>query len=552
MIFYATYPISWTSSKLFTIFKGGDSQNPSNYRGINIMNALPKLYDLILANRLQSWFASDEEQAGAKHGRGCEEQILTLRLLIDIARKQKYPLYILFVDFEKAYDRVDRKKLIKLLRNMGCGASMTSAIKNTIDITTSFIGNLQIEAEAGVRQGSPSSCFLFTTYVNPMIRMIKEYGQDGWLESLHLLLLMDDTVLLSSTKNGIMWKFQKVLDYCAQFNMKVNEKKTKLLSVNVTEPQPLIFEDITVECCDKYVYLGNIIMNQPIRVQVEEHVLSQAKNIRKFQSFLYKNQSAPYTVKRKVWLAALNNSLTYGAETWWCSNLKMVNGIYIRSLRDMLGVRATTCTDLVYLESGEPSASALIKARQIKYMQKLQSRNGFDDSYICKVINKAVNTQSPMGKYIQQLQQLQQDPLASEREALEIKVRNQLGSTRRDTYMEINPGLITPDIYRKSFDFVPEHHRTAFTRIRLGSHRLRVETGRWSRIPRERRLCPCGQVQDERHALLNCPLTSNLRREFCNLNFHSILTLMTHTDNNYLCKYLFRLSKRIEEINIPP
>ena len=217
----------------------------------------------------------------------------------------------------------------------------------------------------------------------------------------------------------------------------------------------------------------------------------------------------------------------------------------------MLGVRATTCTDLVYLESGEPSASALIKARQIKYMQKLQSRNGFDDSYICKVINKAVNTQSPMGKYIQQLQQLQQDPLASEREALEIKVRNQLGSTRRDTYMEINPGLITPDIYRKSSDFVPDHHRTAFTRIRLGSHRLKVETGRWSRIPRERRLCPCGQVQDERHALLDCPLTSNLRREFCNLNFHSLSTLMTHTDNDYLCKYLFRLNKKIEEINIP-
>ena len=46
---------------------------------------------------------------------------------------------------------------------MGCGAAMTSAIRNTIDITTSFIGNLQVEVEAGVRQGSPSSCFLFTT-----------------------------------------------------------------------------------------------------------------------------------------------------------------------------------------------------------------------------------------------------------------------------------------------------------------------------------------------------------------------------------------------------
>ena len=80
-----------------------------------------------------------------------------------------------------------------------------------------------------------------------MVRMIKDYGEDGWLECLHLLLLMDDTVLLSTTRGGIIWKFQKVLDYCAQFNMKVNEKKTKLLCVNVTDPHPLNFDNMTIQ-----------------------------------------------------------------------------------------------------------------------------------------------------------------------------------------------------------------------------------------------------------------------------------------------------------------
>ena len=53
-------------AKLFTIFKGGDPKDPGNYRGINIMAALPKLYDSIITTRLQRWFSSDEEQAGAK------------------------------------------------------------------------------------------------------------------------------------------------------------------------------------------------------------------------------------------------------------------------------------------------------------------------------------------------------------------------------------------------------------------------------------------------------------------------------------------------------
>ena len=112
-VFFLTYPFSWTKAKFFSIFKSGNPLEPGNYRGINIMAALPKLYDHVINNRLKQWFKSDEEQAGAKKGRGCEEQILVLRLLIDIARKTKAPLYIIFVDFAKAYDKINRGTLIE-------------------------------------------------------------------------------------------------------------------------------------------------------------------------------------------------------------------------------------------------------------------------------------------------------------------------------------------------------------------------------------------------------------------------------------------------------
>ena len=42
-------------------------------------------------------------------------------------------------------------------------------------------------------------------------------------------------------------------------------------------------------------------------------------------------------------------------------------------------------------------------------------------------------------------------------------------------------------------------------------YRLRVETGRWSRINLQDRLCECGQIQTEEHVLLRCPLTLDLR-----------------------------------------
>eukprot|EP00918_Siedleckia_nematoides_P036055 GHVU01078411.1.p1 GENE.GHVU01078411.1~~GHVU01078411.1.p1 ORF type:complete len:109 (+),score=4.88 GHVU01078411.1:973-1299(+) len=92
------YPLQWTLAKMFTIYKKGPKHIPGNYRGISVMVALSKLYDSVLNKRLTLWFKPDQEQAGACQGRGCAEQLLILRLLIDLAKKTRKKLYIAFID----------------------------------------------------------------------------------------------------------------------------------------------------------------------------------------------------------------------------------------------------------------------------------------------------------------------------------------------------------------------------------------------------------------------------------------------------------------------
>ena len=76
-----------------------------------------------------------------------------------------------------------------------------------------------------------------------------------------------------------------------------------------------------------------------------------------------------------------------------------------------------------------------------------------------------------------------------------------------------NPSLSKCVLYSANSG-IPEHARAATTQMRVSSHKLRIETGRWARIERENRLCPCGEVQDEQHVLLHCPLTDDLRKQF--------------------------------------
>ena len=82
--------------------------------------------------------------------------------------------------------------------------------------------------------------------------------------------------------------------------------------------------------------------------------------------------------------------------------------------------------------------------------------------------------------------------------------------TKYKTYFELNPSLETHCVYNVSNCnalFIAEYARIYFSRMRLSSHRLKIETGRWSRLHREQRLCDCGQIQDESHVFCDCPLT---------------------------------------------
>ena len=77
----------------------------------------------------------------------------------------------------------------------------------------------------------------------------------------------------------------------------------------------------------------------------------------------------------------------------------------------------------------------------------------------------------------------------------------------------MHPNLAKVSVLRLMYDDIPEFKRVQYTRIRLSSHNLRIETGRWCRTPREERICECkADIQTEEHILLNCILTSEIRK----------------------------------------
>ena len=69
-------------------------------------------------------------QARFRKGRGIRDQIANIRWIIKKVREFQKNIYFCFIDYAKAYDCVDRKKLWKILKEMGIPDHLTCLLRN--------------------------------------------------------------------------------------------------------------------------------------------------------------------------------------------------------------------------------------------------------------------------------------------------------------------------------------------------------------------------------------------------------------------------------------
>ena len=257
-------------------------------------------------------------QAGGQEGRDCVEHITALRLIIDYAKCEKVKLYILFVDFSKAYDRVPRSILFSILKGLGCGKRFLSALIAIYKSTINILNSEHIRSTVGVKQGGPMSCLLFVIYLNVLALMLKLLGNDSFLLDVHALMLMDDTVLLASSSSNMIHKFEILMDFCKKYGMKVNELKTNFMVINGVDADRREFtvEGVTVKHTLSYIYLGSPFTEDAnLSSVIKLHVKTRMADLNKFMIFCRKNETMPYKFKKQVLEAMIVSSLLYACES---------------------------------------------------------------------------------------------------------------------------------------------------------------------------------------------------------------------------------------------
>ena len=154
---------------------------------------LSKVFAIIIEGRIThyQWIMGqiNPAQFGFTKGRRTLDAVFVLDTLMAQARAEKRPLYVAFIDFQKAYDLVDRDCLFYKMLNYGIDGPILNTIVGMYRAVRSILrmGTMGhevsevIEQLVGLRQGCVLSPCLFTLYIADLPAWLEAAGTRGVL-----------------------------------------------------------------------------------------------------------------------------------------------------------------------------------------------------------------------------------------------------------------------------------------------------------------------------------------------------------------------------------
>ena len=267
-------PKFWSEGIITTLFKKGDRASLKDYRPLSLLNSVYKLITGLINNRLLIPVSEliGAHQKGFLPGRQIFDNVKEAQCLIDRAAQLDTPLYLLLLDQEKAYDRVDWGFLWRTLNKLNLPTMLIQSIKACYLGATSRVSVNKhltecIDLQRGVRQGDPLSCLLFNVCIEPLALLIlkNENRLLGFRDNIgnrHVVTMYADDTAVVLTHPSQWSSFAKCYKTYAQATgAALNVKKTKVVGVNSSPEKPKTIGPIEVSYgpqMEKYlgIYIG--------------------------------------------------------------------------------------------------------------------------------------------------------------------------------------------------------------------------------------------------------------------------------------------------------
>ena len=545
------FPTVWTHSLIVPIHKKGPLSDPNNYRGISLTSIFSKTFLHIMNARLQTWTDENnligEEQAGCRRGYSTVDNVFILHSVIQRYLSRNKKLYVLFVDFQKAFDTVNREALWKVLEGSGVKGKMLQMLKavyRTVQSSVRCQGQAygSINCHRGLKQGCKLSPLLFSILVSQICLEVIGKGKHGvQLEpngaELFLLLFVDDIVLLSDTVPGLQNQINNLKNAANKLGLVINTEKTKVVVFRnggfIAAHEKWMIGDTKLEVVTEYKYLGVTLSTRICTNTILADLITRAKaaSIQILRSLKKLTVVTP-DVLFKVFDAQVQPILLYGSEIWGNYDCKRIEIVHMYVLKWFLNVAARTPNVMIYGDTGRYPLDINAQIRSVKYWLKLLRMD--HDRYPHQVYMSMLNSVDSKSNWASKMKLLllkydferewNGQVVHNETEFLRL-LKNKMIENYSINWKKCIESSVRYSFYRiVKIDHCVEPYlyvldkrvfRDALIRFRMGITDLFVHKYRYSAAPFTN-ICPlCMEnVEDEIHFLLYCPATFDLRMRY--------------------------------------
>lgn len=314
------FPDFWKLSYLKPIYKSGDRSLVSNYRAVSTQSDIPKMLDFLVCQRLTWDFKEviNDEQHGFIRGRSTDTNLVLYKNFILNSMESGLQVDSVYMDFSKAFDRVNHSLLIAKLKALGVAGSALSWIHSYVSNRVLYVraGGVvsdPIVVPSGVPQGSHCGPVLFCLF-------LVDLGQH--ILNSKTLLFADDLKIFKAVKSlsdaeSMQDDLDLVAEWCLANKMDLNVNKCFKISFT-RSPNPVEFNyslrGILLNPCNEIKDLGIIFDN---KMSFNAHINNITTRALKILGFIQRI-SIDFSIMtfKRLYCAFVRSVLEYGSVVW--------------------------------------------------------------------------------------------------------------------------------------------------------------------------------------------------------------------------------------------
>ncbi|KAK3545146.1 hypothetical protein QTP70_001572 [Hemibagrus guttatus] len=267
-----------------------------------------KLWERVVEARLRKVVEICEQQYGFMPRKSTTDAIFALRILREKYRDGQRELHCLFVDLEKAYDRVPREELWYCMRKSGVAEKYVFRLCRTV-VRCAVGQTEEFNVEVGLHQGSALSPFLFAIVMDQLSEEVRQ--KSPWT-----MMFADDIVICSESREQVEENLERWRFALERRGMKVSHSKTEYMCVNEREGSGTVrLQGEEVKKVEEFKYLGSTVQsNGECGKEVKKRVQAGWNGWRKVSGVLC-DQKISARIKGKVYRTVVRPAMLYGLET---------------------------------------------------------------------------------------------------------------------------------------------------------------------------------------------------------------------------------------------